>query len=118
MKSVQAYIKNVVTDDDSTTRANLRHSIKDRLNMKYGKDLWKKSEVWPKVDGKDIPDKGLLPLDIPEISQYYCDISHRCKVIGGAMYKIKSGFDPRPTELQFTKYSNKSKDKKENISMI
>ena len=46
-KTCQAYVKTVVTDDDSTTRANLKHCISNKLNVQYGKINWKKQYVGP-----------------------------------------------------------------------
>jgi hypothetical protein len=43
----RAYIRQIVTDDDSTTRANLRHGIKDRLDAQYGDGGWIKAKTGP-----------------------------------------------------------------------
>jgi hypothetical protein len=98
---VRAYIRQIVTDDDSTTRANLRHSIKAVLNDQFGEGGWTKGEHWPRVDHDDpkskfVADNGLMPLWVPAVLLYLCDISHRVKVIGSMCYDIKKGKDPRP----------------------
>jgi hypothetical protein len=97
----RAYIRQIVTDDDSTTRANLRHSIKGSVWMtKYGDGGWIKGDHWPRVDPDDpkskLCDNGLMPLWVPQVLLYLCDISHRVKVIGSMCYDIKKGKDPRP----------------------
>ena len=98
--NVRAYIKQIVTDDYSTTRANLRHSIKAVLDDRVGDGGWTKSEHWPCVDAdpdkKFLPDNGLMPLWVPQVLLYLCDISHRVKCIGSTCYDIKKGKDPRP----------------------
>ena len=99
--SVRAYIRQIVTDDDdSTTRANLRHSLKDVFDAQYGDGGWTKSDVWPRVDNDPkkifVKDNGLMPLWVPEVLLYLCDISHRVKVIGSMCYDIKKGKEPSP----------------------
>ena len=42
--SVRACIRRIVTDDDSTSRANLRHSLKDELGTKFGAGAWRKAD--------------------------------------------------------------------------
>ena len=90
----RAYIRQIVTDDDSTTRANLRHSIKAVLDDNYGDGGWQKKDHWPRVD--NVPDKpyvkdnGLMPLWVPQVLLYLCDISHRVKVIVCAMTSRKA----------------------------
>jgi hypothetical protein len=37
-----------------------------------------------------------MPLEVPQVLDYLCDISHRVKCIGSMCYEIKSGKDPRP----------------------
>ena len=108
----QAYINCVVTDNGSTTRANLHHSIKAKLDEQFGLGNWNKTETWPKINGKDLPDKGLLPLYVPEVCNFKCYISHWCKVIGTAMYQIRKGYDPQPKDQIITKYSKDSKKNK------
>ena len=95
---VRGYIRTIVTDDDSTTRANLRHSLKEELDAKYGDGGWQKTDHWPRVDNDPkkafVKDNGLMPLWAPAVLHYLCDISHRVKVIGSMCYDIKQGKDP------------------------
>jgi hypothetical protein len=97
----RAYIRQIVTDDDSSTRANLRHSIKATLDEHFGEEGWTKGEHWPRVNPQDpkssfVPDPGLMPLEVPQVILYLCDISNRVKCIESACYDIKNRKDPRP----------------------
>jgi hypothetical protein len=70
------------------------------LDDKYGDGGWRKADHWPRVDNdpksKFVADNGLMPLWVPAVLLYLCDISHRVKVIGSMCYDIKKGKDPRP----------------------
>ena len=44
-------------------------------------------------------DNGLMPLWVPAVLLYLCDISCRVKVIGSMCYDNKKGKDPRPTPV-------------------
>lgn len=77
------WVHTVITDDDSTTRAALHHSLNDLMEKK----LMTKLE-WPKNNGAYKLDNGKLPLDVPEPKMFLADPSHRKKVYSGYMYKI------------------------------
>ena len=69
----------IVSDDDSTMWAVLKHSHKE----KEEKD---ETYIWPKNDkGKKVPDKGCLPLSIPEPT-FYADPSHRTKILAKKLF--------------------------------
>jgi hypothetical protein len=51
---VQAYVHTLVTDDDSTTRANVQWSRAEWLDEMYGKGNWTKALVgWPRTSNAD-----------------------------------------------------------------
>ena len=82
------------------------------LDRDYGVGKWTKAN-WPKRGITDAPDNGLMPLDIPEVLSYLCDVSHRVKVIGNMCYKLLKGFDPRPTKAPKIPWNQLSKIEKE-----
>ncbi len=85
------------TDDDSTTRANVRPSYKEVMKAK---GLSSKASFWPKTKGGSyVVDRGKLPLCVRPISDYLADPSHRGKSVGRAFYKLEG---KRGKELKFT----------------
>ena len=106
---LQCYITQLITDDDSTTRANTRHSYRALADRDHPGWTQKKNTDWPfKVDRRGarvyLPDHGKLPLWVPEISSYLCDISHRIKVIGSAVYALNSASNANRIKSGWTKY--------------
>jgi hypothetical protein len=100
--TARAYIRRIVTDDDSSTRSNLRWPISIALDKQYSKGQWNRKDHWPINPATDKPytaaaNNGLMPEWVPQVLLYLCDLSHRVKCIGSICYKIKAGHDPRPT---------------------
>ena len=93
-----AYVHTLVTDDDSTVRANTKHSYKAEADRDYPGWTRKAATDWPfNMDySKDPPkpvfllDKGLLPLHCPKVEQWLSDIGHRVKCIGGFVFSLKA----------------------------
>jgi hypothetical protein len=50
---VMTSVCKLVTDDDSTTRANLQHSLFDIFNAIYGVDKWKEKMLVGRVTTKE-----------------------------------------------------------------
>jgi len=95
--------KNVIdvllTDDDSTTRSNARHSFQEVMTAN-GWTEKEKAELWPKKKGgKYVADRGKLPIRVRAISKYLADPPHRGKSVGRAFYKLEG---KRGRELKFT----------------
>jgi len=95
--------KNVIdvllTDDDSTTRSNARHSFQEVMTAN-GWTEKEKVEHWPKTKGgKYVADRGKLPIRVRAISKYLADPPHHGKSIGQAFYKLEG---KRGRELKFT----------------
>ena len=100
------YCYQIVTDDDSTVRANTKHSLEAKLkkdkpeaastltadNYKsrvYYKKSYKYILGMPKDEkGHYIPDLGKVPINIPGVYSWLADKGHRVKVMGKAMYSI------------------------------
>jgi len=108
---LQCYVAQLVTDDDSTTRANTKHSFKAVADRDYPGWTQKRNTAWPFKVNDDtnkrtyLPDHGLLPLWVPSINKYLCDISHRVKVIGSAVYNLSStGSNPKRLKAGWNKY--------------
>ncbi len=87
----------LVGDDDSTTRSNCKHSIKEVMAA----NGWtNKKEHWPKnAKGKYVADNGKLGLNVRAIDKFLADPSHRGKSFGRAVYKVEK---KRGRELKFT----------------
>ena len=107
--NLQCYIHQLITDDDSTTRANTKHSYRALADRDYPGWTQKKNTDWPfKLDRRGgrvyLPDHGKLPLWVPEINSYLCDISHRIKVIGSAVYALNSASNVHRIKSGWTKY--------------
>ena len=76
-------IGTIISDDDSTMKANLRHSYKEKVE----KGKLKKKD-WPKTGkGKLKQDHGRLPLDVPEPG-FLADFNHRVKRVGKRFYEL------------------------------
>jgi len=90
-----AHVAAVVTDDDSTTRSNLKHSLEDVFNQRYGVGNWtsrtKRQQGWPVgPDNKLVKDTGKLPLNVPPPKHLHSDMSHRIRGVGYAAFDCKS----------------------------
>ncbi len=84
--TVRAFVSVLIGDDDSTVRAQARHSYQERLNTGAMTD---KEKEWPKnKSGNFVADHGKLPLRVKEIDKMLADPSHRCKSWGRALYKL------------------------------
>jgi hypothetical protein len=101
---VQAYVHTLVTNDDRTTRANVRWKKKEYFDAIFGEGNWTKKLVgWPKTSDKlgaaYTAENGFFPLEIPQVERYLSDIAHRVKSIGKRAYKLEKqvkemkGFD-------------------------
>ena len=96
--TVGAYVHTLVTDDDSTVRANTKHSYKAIADRDYPGYRRRADTDWPFYmdNSKDPPkqmflkDKGLLPLHCPEVRQWLSDVGHRVKCIGGAVFAMEA----------------------------
>ena len=92
------YVHTLVTDDDSTVRANTKHSYKAIAQRDYPGYTRKADTDWPYYmdNSKDPPkpmflkDKGLLPLHCPAVNEWLSDIGHRVKCIGGAAFAMEA----------------------------
>jgi len=63
----KARCKYLVGHDDSSTRANIKHSFQAKITA----EIWSDKETcWPKKNGKYLKDYGKLLLDVPEIEGY------------------------------------------------
>ena len=108
--TAQAYVHTLVTDDDSSTRANCRHSYKELMIKRYGTfNKAKRDEFgWPrKKDGKSfVDDLGKLPIDVPAVKEYLSDIGHRVKCFGKVMYALKKKMGDKKKDINrhVTKY--------------
>jgi len=83
-KSGIAWLKTFISNDDSSSRAALRHLITTQiLNNKIQLCPVDKNG-WP-VDKnrRKVKDTGKLPLEINSIDTYLADPSHCCCVYGG-----------------------------------
>jgi len=93
----KAKCKYLVGDDDSSTRANCRHSFQDKIDA----GIWiNKTTCWPKKNGSYLKDYGKLPLHVPEIEGFLADPAHRCKCFGKDLFKL---VEERGKELAFDK---------------
>ena len=76
-------IATIISDDDSTMKANLRHSLKEKVSA----GLMEKNE-WPKTKKGNLKtDNGRLPLDILEPA-FLADFNHRVKTVGKRFYEL------------------------------
>ena len=66
-------VRRLVGDDDSTFRANTRHSYRDQDEALQNFE-WLRNEK-----GRKLKDYGKLPLDVPEVTSYLADPTHRKK---------------------------------------
>ena len=79
------YVFRLVTDDDATTRANMRHSYNELVKA----GVWtSKKDCWPKTEsGAYKTDYGKIPLTIPEPCSMVADRNHCTKTFGRRCYK-------------------------------
>jgi hypothetical protein len=101
----KVYVYQIVTDDDSSVRANTKHNLLETLKADYPeiadildnvkKSEWKGLLHWPRdAEGKFVMHYGKVPINIPGVYSWLADKGHRVKVIGTAMYDlIKTGVD-------------------------
>ena len=83
----QTPVRILVGDDDSTFKANIRHSYKAKIDAGL-----MTMEEWPlTAKGNKITDRGKLDLDVPEVWETPADPSHRRKVVAAPLYKVASG---------------------------
>ena len=73
----------IVSDDDTTMRAYLKHSWREKImTKKMSKDKWPRMSK-----GRKKEDNGRLPLRIPE-PEFLADPSHRKKSFGRHVYAL------------------------------
>jgi hypothetical protein len=93
-----AYVYTLITDDDSTVRANTKHSYKVIADRDYPGYSKRADTDWPYyMDNTKNPpkpvflkDKGLLPLHCPAVKQWLSDIGHRVKCIGSSVFALEA----------------------------
>ena len=107
---VQAYVATLITDDDSTTRANCKHSYKQQMIQQYGSYNKAQRDAfgWPrKKGGKSfVDDHGKLPTNTPAVKTFLSDIGHRVKCFGKVMYQLKKKLGEKKKDINkhVTKY--------------
>ena len=113
----KAYINTLLTDDDSTVRANMIYSHTEVANRDYPgwNDVGgcgKGGTDWPycvKMNRKGVTyksyyqDKGKVPLDVPPIETFISDKGHRVKCIGKMVFKMKAKTE-NPDEIGLKKW--------------
>ena len=92
--AAQAYVHTLVTDDDSTVRANTKHSYKAVAIRDYGLNFKKKDTDWPwrydsKVEVQHLEDRGKLPLQVTPVKEWWSDVGHRVKLIGSVAFGLE-----------------------------
>ena len=90
----EAYVHTLITDDDSTVRANTKHSYKAVAIRDYGLNFKKKNTDWPwKYDSKGeqyfLEDRGKLPLHVAPVKEWWSDVGHRVKLIGSVAFSLE-----------------------------
>ena len=99
-----AWIHTLLTDDDSTVRANMLHSYKAIADRDYpGWDqrpggCGKGGTDWPyqvKTNKKGVTykayykDYGKVPLNLPSVRYFWSDVGHRVKCIAKMIFQLK-----------------------------
>ena len=98
--AANVYIASLVTDDDSTTRSNVKHALADVVEKNHpgsknadGKipGHQKRRLGWP-VDenNKLLKCNGKLPIEIPQPKRLLSDPQHRVRGVGAALFDCKS----------------------------
>ena len=78
-------ISTIISDDDSTMKANLKHSFKSKIEAGLMRE-----EDWPRTKNNvKKKDNGRLPLDIEE-PKFLADFNHRVKTVGKRFYELAS----------------------------
>ena len=78
-------IGTIISDDDSTMKANLKHSLKEKIQAGL-----MRQEDWPRTrNNTKRKDNGRLPLDIEEPT-FLADFNHRVKTVGKRFYELAS----------------------------
>ena len=96
-KDTGVYIHTLCTDDDSSVRANTKHSLDDLARRDYTEYHGRNKHItdWPytetrSVDGKTsrtyAKDTGHLPLQCYPIDRYITDKNHRVRCIGKFLF--------------------------------
>jgi len=81
------FIRDLLTDDNSTTHSNCKLSFQAQLNtggMKNKKTEW----PWTKGGKAYMTDKGKLPLTVKQIESFFANPTHHCKSFGQALYAL------------------------------
>jgi len=89
-KSGIAWLRTFISDDDSSSRAALKHPILTQILNNKLQLCPVDNNGWP-VDknGRKLKDNGKLPSDINSVDTYLADPSHRRRVVGGQLYKLE-----------------------------
>ena len=78
-------ISTIISDDDSTMKANLKHSLKEKVEEGLMRE-----EDWPRTKNNvKKKDNGRLPLDIEE-PKFLADFNHCVKTVGKRFYELTS----------------------------
>ena len=86
-------IGTIISDDDSSMKANLKHSLKAKMSAGL-----MELKDWPTTKaGNKKADNGRLPLDIVE-PKFLADFNHRVKTVGKRFYEL-AGKSKRDSEV-------------------
>jgi len=78
-----AWVNTFISDDDSSSRAALKHPILTQIAKGY-------INKWPlDKNNKEVKCTGRLPDDIHAVSTFLVDPSHRRRVVGSQQFKIE-----------------------------
>ena len=116
-EQAQAWVHTLVTDNDASTRANVKWNLKEYYDMTLGKENWRKEDIpeWPKTASGNCKakDSGMMPLEVMEVKEFLCDISHRVKSIGSSMYELlKTKAPPIPSSNDSMPEEDDTREKK------
>ena len=90
----KAWVRHLITDDDSSTRANLAHSYED-LQLADPDNY-----IWPRDPRKrKKKSKGKLPIGVPAPENKLCDPTHRTRIFGGALYGLCNSKEGRKIKM-------------------
>ena len=80
-------VARLVGDDDSSFRANIRHSYKERMQSETDPFT---AKDWPRNEKskRKHDDKGKLPLTTPEVKEALADPSHRTKCFAKPLFLL------------------------------
>ena len=127
--SVRVALSMICTDDDATTRANVKHSYEDTIRIEHP-DAPEDDQVLKRKAYRELYDypetgtsKGKVPIDVPPVIRELADHNHRVKNMAKLMFALSAPGSPlakhwnSDDSKRMKRYMNRFFNDEENVKL-